>query len=175
MKQIDEDLGTVLTPQAVVAWKGKADKLVEAEKALAGSLADLAAKLDPIREEHEPEIERLRKRAAELRAEVVGFGTEHRETLFAEGSLVRTKVSVITGKQKAPSVALEEGFDEAEVIAALKSDRKTKQYLAVTESIDKAAVKKALTSGGDAITEPLGLAGLILKEGFSVSVKAKGE
>jgi phage host-nuclease inhibitor protein Gam len=163
------------TPQAIVAWKGKADKLVESEKELAASLAELEAKLDPIRKEHEPEIERLRKRVSELRNEVVEFGTEHRELLFAEESKVRTKVSIIQGAATPPSVQLEEGFEEREVIEALRSDRSLKKYLAVKESIDKAAVKKALTSAGDAIRETLGLAGLVLASGFRVTVKPKGE
>lgn len=163
------------SPQAITAWKGKADKIVALSAELAAAEAKLEKKLKLIREAHEPEIEALKREAKRLGDEFAAFGREHREVLFAEGSELRTKVAVITGRANPPSVALEDGFEEREVVEALEADKETRGFVAIKKSLDRAALKRALASGAAALAEKLGLAGVVLASGFSVSVRGKGD
>lgn len=164
---------TVPTPQAVTAWKKKADKLVALEAELRAATDALAAKLAPIRQAHEPGIEKLKKQVAALAGEVEEFGQEHWESLFGDGSEVRTEVAIIIGKWNPAGVTLDEGFSEKEVVESLLADRTTKKFVAVKHSLDKAAIKKALQNAGEAIQQTLGLAGVALTQAFSVRVKPK--
>jgi phage host-nuclease inhibitor protein Gam len=165
---------TVPTPQAVTAWKGKADKLAALDAEITTLQTKLEAKLKPIREQFEPDIQAKLKDLKKLAAEVQSFGIEHSDTLFADGSEIRTKVAIITGKKTPGAVSLEDGFSEKEVIEAMKADRTLKQYLDVKYALAKAAIKKVFSNGGGH-AEALGLAGLTLAEGFSVTVKGKGD
>lgn len=166
---------TVPTSQAITAWKNKADKLVALDAEVTALSAALEAKLKPIREAAEPDIEAKRKELARLKAEVVAFGVEHRDSVFVDGSEIKTKVSIIVGRNTPEGVAVEDDFTEAEVIEALKSEKKLAGFLSVKYSLDKPAIKKALGDAAHKCREALGLAGLCLQSGFSVSVKSKGE
>lgn len=166
---------TVPTSQAITAWKNKADKLVALDAEVTALSAALEAKLKPIREAAEPDIEVKRKELARLKAEVESFGFENRAVLFADGSEIKTKVSVINGLKTKPSVAVKDGFDEQLVVEALKADKKLKGFLSVKTSLDRTGIQKALGDAAHKCREALGLAGLCLQSGFSVSVKSKGE
>ncbi len=169
---------TVPTPQAVAAWKKKCDRLVEMDAELAKQAAKLEAKLKPIREQFEPDVERLRKQVKELAAEVSEFGVEHRATLFAEGSEIATKIATITGRETPAAVALDEEADEKAVVAALAETRGLKKFLRISMSLDKPAIKAALSDAAEkarTVREALNGAGLFLRKGFAVSVKGKGE
>lgn len=172
MKAMEEMVAP--SPQAITAWKNKADKLVALDSEITALQLKLEAKLKPVREQFEPDINARKAEAAKLRNEIVEFGTAHADILFAEGSVVSTKSSVITGRLTPASVTLEEGYEEKDVIEVLKTDRTLKQYLDCKWSLAKAAIKKVLANGGPH-SEALGLAGIALAEGFSVSVKSKGD
>lgn len=176
MKNLEESTtGTVPTTQAVTAWKGKADKLVALESEIEVASLKLEKALKPIREKFEPDIEAKKKEAAKLKGEIVAFANEHRETLFAEGSVVKTKTSIITGKATPESVALTEGLAESEVIGHLKGEKKLAEFLDIKWSLSKPTIKKALADAGNKSRELLEFFGLTLREGFSVTVKSKGD
>lgn len=165
---------TAPSPQAITAWKNKADKLVALDAELTAAMAKLEKKLKPIREAHEPEIEKLKADLRKLVGEVNDFGVENSDVLFAEGSVIKTKVAIITGKVTAGAVTVADGLDEKDVVESLKSDRTLKQYLDVKYSLAKAAIKKVLANGGPH-ESALHDAGIVLTEGFSVTVKGKGD
>lgn len=166
---------TVPTPQAITAWKNKGDKIVALSADLDAAQAKLEKKLKPIREAHEPEIEKLKNELRKLTADFHDFGVEHGEVIFADGSEIRTKVSVITGKLNPPSVCLNEGVCEADAVEALDADKETRGFVAVKKSLDKAGLKKALATASGKLAEKLEAAGIYLGQGFSVSVKSKGD
>lgn len=165
---------TAPSPQAISAWKHSADKLVAAEADLATAQAALEAKLKPIREKFEPDIEAKKREVAALKARVVDFGWAHADILFSEGSQVKTKVAIITGKTTPAAVAVADGLTEKDVIEAMRGDRTLKGYLDCKWSLAKATIKKCLANGGPHVAA-LGEAGLELVEGFSVTVKGKGD
>jgi phage host-nuclease inhibitor protein Gam len=160
--------------QAITGWKGKADKLISLEAELSAAQAKLEAKLKPIREQFEPDIEAKKKEVAKLKSEVVNFGTDHADVLFAEGSEIKTKVAIITGRNTPGAVTVSDGFDEVEVIQTLNADRTLKGYVDVKYSLAKATIKKCFTNHGPHIAA-LNAAGVELTEGFSVNVKSKGD
>lgn len=163
-----------VSPQAITAWKAKADKLVAMDSQLGAAKAALEEKLRPIREQHDPEIEKLEQCHRALASEFREFGKMHAEMLFAEGSVIKTKTAIITGKVTPAAVAVDEDLDTADVIEVLKADRKLKDYLECKWSLARAKIKSALANKGphtDLLTE----AGLSLQSGFSVSVKSKGD
>jgi phage host-nuclease inhibitor protein Gam len=165
---------TAPSPQAITAWKNKADKLVALDAELTAAAAKLEKKLKPIREAHEPEIEKLKAEVRKLVGEVQSFGVENADVLFAEGSEIRTKVAIITGKLNPPSVDLNEETAEGDAIAALEASKKTAGFVMKKKSLDKPALKKALTAGGE-IAALIVKAGVDLYQGFSVKVVGKGD
>lgn len=165
---------TAPSPQAITAWKNKADKLVALDAELTAASAKLEKKLKPIREAHEPEIEKLKAEVKKLVAEVQDFGAEHADILFADGSVLKTKVAIITGKVTPGAVMVSGGLTEAEVIESMKTDRTLKGYLDCKWSLAKTAIKKVLANGGPHVAA-LNNAGVIIAEGFSVTVKGKGD
>lgn len=165
---------TAPTQQAITAWKNRADKIVGLAAEVTNAQNALEAKLKPIREKFEPDIEAKKKELKKLVAEFEAFGLEHSDILFAEGSEIRTKVAVITGKLNPAAVGLSEEIDELSAIEALERDKDTRAFVQVKKSLDKAALKKALTTGGK-IAEKIVQAGVDLYQGFSVKVTGKGD
>lgn len=163
------------SPQAVNGWKKKAEHVVELDAELAAKERELEARLRPIREKFEPDIEKLKADLAKKKGEVVTFANDYREELFADGSEIRTKTAIITGKATAGSVQICEDKEPREVLATFEGDRSLKKYLKITTALDKPAIKRALTSAGDAIREALTSAGVEHCPGFSVTVKGKGD
>ena len=165
---------TAPSPQAITGWKNKADKLVQLDADLATAQAALEAKLKPIREKFEPDIEAKKKEASKLRAEIVSFGDLHADVLFAEGSIIKTKIAIITGKVTPGSVGVSFGLTESEVIESMKNDRTLKQYLDCKWSLAKSAIKKVMSNAGPHV-EALTAAGIEIAECFSITVKGKGD
>jgi hypothetical protein len=100
---------------------------------------------------------------------------ENADVLFSDGSEIRTKIAVITGKVNPPSVEMGEGWTEAEVIEKLEGHKDTRGFVAVKKSFDKAALKKALTAGTEKVCDLLLQCGVGLRQGFSVKVTGKGD